>query len=135
MTSATASCLCGDVRLDCQLPSKWVAHCHCSLCQRSNAAAFVTWVGFEDERCRIDDAQQRLRWFESSPGAERGFCSRCGSSLLFRSQRWPGELHITRASFTGPVDREPQVHVYFDSHADYVQLGDALPRKGDPKAG
>ena len=99
--------------------------------RRAHGAAFVTWVGVEESRARIDDAQATLRWYASSPGAERGFCSHCGSMLFFRGQRWPGELHIVRANFDEPVDREPQVHVHYDTHVDWVALdpADGLPRK------
>ena len=93
----------------------------------------VTWVGFDEGQARIDDPRARLRWYESSPGAQRGFCSHCGTTLFFRSQRWPGELHIVRSNFDGPVDREPQVHVYHDSHAPWLVLGDdGLARKKAP---
>lgn len=128
---AAGSCLCGAVRFDAELPSKWVAHCHCSLCRRAHGAAFVTWVGMDATRVQLDDAQQQLRWYASTPGAERGFCSHCGSMMFFRSERWAGELHIARALFAGPVDREPQVHVYWGDHVDWVALdpADGLPRK------
>lgn len=128
---AAGSCQCGDVRFAVEWPSKWVAHCHCTMCRRAHGAAFVTWVGMEEVRARIDDAAGRLRWYASSPTAERGFCSRCGSMLFFRGQRWPGELHIVRASFDDPVDRAPQVHVHYDTHVDWAPTdpGDGLPRK------
>jgi len=90
-----AACLCGDVRIAAALPSLWSAHCHCSPCRRAHGAAYVTWIGFRAGGCRFVDPHDRLRWFASSPGAERGLCSRCGSSLAFRSERWPGELHLT----------------------------------------
>lgn len=135
MTTARARCLCGDLIVTATLPSRWVAHCHCTLCQRAHGAGVVTWAGFDSNGCVIDDPQQHLRWYASSPGAERGFCSRCGASLLFRSDRWPGELHITRAHFIDPLDREPQVHVYYDSHAEWLIVGDRLPRKNDPASG
>ena len=32
-----AGCLCGAVRFELQLPSKWCAHCHCSMCRRAEA--------------------------------------------------------------------------------------------------
>ena len=101
------------------------------MCRHAHGAAFVTWAGFEDVNCRIDDPEQQLRWYESSPGAERGFCSHCGSTLLFSSQRWAGELHVVVANFDGPLDREPQAHVFWDSHVDWVKLDDedGLPRK------
>ena len=128
---ASGSCFCTAVRFHTELPSKWVAHCHCSMCRRAHGAAFVTWVGMDSTRVRIDDSEQTLRWHASSPGAERGFCSRCGSMLFFRSQRWPGEVHIVRANFDGDVDRQPQVHAFWDAHVDWVALdpNDGLPRK------
>jgi hypothetical protein len=128
---ATGSCLCGAVRFDAELPSKWVAHCHCTLCRRAHGAAFVTWVGMDVTRVTLTDADGVLRFYESTPGADRGFCSRCGSMMFFRSTRWPGELHIARALFEADVDRAPQVHVFWDRHVDWVALDpdDGLPRK------
>ena len=84
-----------------------------------------------DERARIDDLAGALRWYASSPGAERGFCVRCGSSLFFRSQRWPGELHITLAYLHVDADRAPMAHVFWDTHVDWaaVDPADGLPRK------
>lgn len=131
MSQASASCFCGAIRIDAELPSKWVAHCHCTMCRRAHGAAFVTWAGFDESSCRINDPDAKLHWFASSPGAERGFCSHCGSTLLFRSRRWAGELHVVVANFDGPLDRQPQAHVFWDSHVDWVALdnGDGLPRK------
>ena len=129
MTSG--SCFCTALRFHVEWPSKWVAHCHCSMCRRAHGAGFVTWVGMDATRARIDDTRQTLRWYASSPGAERGFCSHCGTMLFFRSERWPGELHIARANFDTEVDRAPQVHVFWDRHVEWIALdpNDGLPRK------
>jgi hypothetical protein len=131
MHPATGRCLCGDVGFRAELPSKWVAHCHCTMCQRSSGSAFVTWVGLDESTCRVHDPRGRLRWYRSSDQGERGFCGECGSTLFFRSARWAGELHATLANFTGPVDRAPQAHVFWDTHVDWVRLdaGDGLPRQ------
>ena len=137
MTTARGRCLCGDIQFLAQLPSKWVAHCHCTMCQRSSGAAFVTWVGVDDRQCVIEDPHQRLRWYCSSDQGERGFCSRCGSTLMFRSARWAGELHLTLANFLEPVDRAPQAHVFWDTHVDWVapDREDGLPRKNASEVG
>jgi hypothetical protein len=127
--NASGQCLCGAVSFTATLPSKWVAHCHCTMCRRAHGAAFVTWVGMDNGRVRIDDPQGRLQWYDSSPGAQRGFCARCGSTLFFRSERWPGELHIVRANFVDPVDRAPQAHVFYDTHVDWFTVNDGLPTK------
>lgn len=131
MNPATGRCLCGDIGFTAKLPSKWVAHCHCTMCQRSGGSAFITWVGLDENDCRIADPLGQLRWYRSSDQGERGFCGHCGSTLFFRSQRWAGELHVTLANFLGPVDRMPQAHVFWDTRVPWVHLdaADGLPRK------
>lgn len=131
---ASGKCLCGAVSFSMEFPTKWVAHCHCTQCQRGHGAAFVTWVGAAVSQVTIHDQDGLLHWYASSKEAERGSCSRCGSSLFFRSSKWPGELHIARANFTGPMDREPQGHAYYDTHVDWVTLADKLARTSDPDA-
>ena len=123
------SCLCGAVAFECTLPSKWVAHCHCSLCRRAHGAAFVTWAGIPEAQFRFTAGEQALRWYRSTPEAERGFCTHCGSSLLFRSNRWPGEVHVTVANLDGPLDRAPQAHVFWSAHVDWYVPDDALPKE------
>jgi len=125
---ARGSCLCGSVRFTATLPSKWVAHCHCTRCQRAHGAPFVTWAGFEADRVTIDDAGA-LCWYESDAGGSRGFCGRCGSPMFFRSERWAGELHIARALFIDPLDRAPQAHVFYETHVPWFDVADSLPKK------
>ncbi len=135
-STATGACLCGRVCFALDWPSLWVAHCHCTQCRRGHGAAYVTWLGMAESRARIVDAgdghgASALRWHASSPGAERGFCARCGSPLFFRSARWPGELHIALGSLDGEADRAPEAHVFWDTHVDWcsVDPDDGLPRR------
>lgn len=127
----TGRCLCGATKFAFSLPTKWVAHCHCTMCQRAHGAAFVTWVGVAESQFRwlLDSS---LRWYDSSPGAQRGFCGVCGSPIVFRSTQWPGEIHLARALIDHPLDRTPQIHVFHDTQVPWVTLGDDLPRKGAP---
>lgn len=127
--SSRGGCLCGGVGFTTRLPSKWLVHCHCTRCQRAHGAPFVTWVGFEAPQVTIHDGESLLRWHVATEGGTRGFCSRCGSPMFFKSERWPGELHIARALFLEPLDREPEAHVHYESHVDWVAPADALPRQ------
>jgi hypothetical protein len=129
---AGGKCLCGAVGFAVRFPTKWVAHCHCSMCRRAHGAAFVSWVGVEEATATIADPERLLRWYQSSPGAERGACGRCGSPMFFRSQRWPGELHIALAHFDTPVDRPPQAHAFYDAHVSWFEVNDSLPKKPAP---
>jgi hypothetical protein len=135
MTQAHGGCLCGDVRFTVTWPSLWVAHCHCTQCRRAHGAAYVTWFGMAEERASIEDPSGALRWFASSPGAERGFCTRCGSSLFFRSTRWPGELHIALGNLDDEIDQAPMAHVFWDTHVAWAGIDpdDGLPCKPAPE--
>ena len=126
----SGSCLCGAVRFEIRLPTQWVAHCHCSMCRRAHGAGYVTWVGVDADRFGILAGEAGLRRYGSSPSAVRSFCGTCGSPLLFQSDRWAGEVHVTRASIAGPLDREPQAHAFFSDKANWVFADDGLPRRG-----
>ena len=128
--SFTGGCLCGGIRFEVEQPTKWCAHCHCSLCRRAHGAGYVTWFGVARDRFLLDDSEQLLAWYRSTPGARRGFCSRCGSTLFFEGDRWPDERHIVLAAMDGPIDREPQAHVFFDSGAPWIHVSDDLSKLG-----
>lgn len=128
-TTARGSCLCGAIRFRAAWPSKWVAHCHCHFCRRAHGAAFVTWAGFPSEQFSLEPDSEAPRWHASSAGAQRGFCPHCGSPMFFQSTRWPGEMHIARALFTDPLDREPSMHVFYESHVPWLSVNDDLPKK------
>jgi len=124
--SVTGGCLCGAVRFQARFPSKWCAHCHCSMCRKEHGAGYVTWAGFEESQFELLQGANQLIWYRSSAPAERGFCSQCGSSMLFRSQRWPGEIHVALGCLDGPIDRQPAAHIFHDSRVDWVAIDDAL---------
>ncbi|MDX1570784.1 MAG: GFA family protein [Xanthomonadales bacterium] len=127
--SFEGTCQCHTIHFRIEAPTLWCAHCHCSMCRKAHGAAFVTWVGAAEEGFSIVTGGRALRWYSSSTEAERGFCSECGSTLFFRSERWPTEVHVALANIDEPIDRDPEAHVYYDSHVPWVDLGDDLPRK------
>lgn len=124
--TVTGGCFCGAVRFSADLPSKWCAHCHCSMCRRIHGAGYVTWAGFERSRLRITSGIDQLYWYTSSPGARRGSCAVCHSNLLFESSRWPDETHVVLAAFDSPIDRRPEAHAFYDQRVDWMPIDPAL---------
>ena len=110
------NCLCGPIRFVINAPTKWCAHCHCTMCQQTHGAAIVTWVGVPEDQLTITAGENALRWYASSEDSRRGFCPRCSNSLFFRSERWPGEVHAVRACIDGDIDRRPDSSAHFDTH-------------------
>lgn len=126
---AVGSCACGLVKYVVTLPVKWCAHCHCIACRQHHGAPVVTWFGVAAESFRLG-GREHLKWFVCSEEAKRGFCTNCGTPLLFMSTRWPDEVHVTRASLLGRTDVLPRAHVHFDQHVKWSPLEDSLPRLG-----
>ncbi len=118
-------CLCGDVRFSGSGEPEWVVNCHCKWCQRHSGAAFLTYVGY---------STRNLKWlkgspsvFHSSPGVERGFCKRCGSTLFFaRPDR--GEISVFAGVLDEPLNVSPTGHAFTDHAADWLKLSDDAPR-------
>lgn len=129
-SSARGSCLCGGVRFELTLPSRFCSHCHCNNCRRAHGAAFVTWVGFDAGRVRIVAGEDRVRRYRTDTGATRTFCSHCGSTLFYEGPRWSGEIHVALGNVEDPIDREPSSHVYVDHRAPWWTIDDDLPRYG-----
>jgi len=81
---------------------------------------------FEREQVSITSGEDSLQWYESSPGAQRGFCRQCGSSMFFRSRQWAGELHVALACIDDAIDREPEANAFFDRHIDWMPIDTSL---------
>jgi hypothetical protein len=124
--SVKGGCLCGAVYFEARLPSKWCAHCHCNMCRKAHGAGYVTWVGFESDHFTLLRGDKHLKWYESSTGARRGFCSDCGSSMLFEAKRWSGETHVALGCIDDKIDRKPQANSFFDAHVNWMPIDEAL---------
>ena len=119
-------CQCGAVRYTLVGEPAWVAHCHCRDCRRATGALVATYAGYREDTVKFEQGEPSN--YESSPGARRGFCSRCGSSICYASHRWPGELHMLVAGFDDPSQLRPQVHVYVKDRLPWHHIGDGLPQ-------
>jgi hypothetical protein len=123
-------CLCGTVKFEIDPPTKWCAHCHCTVCRRAHGSAFVTWFGVLLEQFRIVSGEEDVRWYQSSKEAQRGFCKKCGSTMLFQSNRWADEMHIVLSNIVGEIDRSPAAHVFYDTHVEWFSVNDNLKLLG-----
>jgi hypothetical protein len=127
---APGACLCGAVRFTITLPTLFCVHCHCSMCRRNHGAAYVTWTSVPPERLAVDAGSDALTRYASSEHGSRTFCARCGTSLFCENSAHPDRVDIPLANLLGPIDREPQGHVFYDDRAEWTKLGDALPKLG-----
>jgi hypothetical protein len=98
----------------------WTAHCHCESCRRATGAPLTTYAGFSAEAFAWT-ADEPAR-FASSRGVVRTFCSRCGTSLTYQGERWPGEVHVLAATLDRPEAVTPQGEAFAEERLPWLHL-------------
>jgi hypothetical protein len=97
------------------------------MCRKWSGSAFVSYAGFAREDFAWESGEELLVRYPSSPGFERVFCGRCGSSLA----GWPTEadaktVWVMMGSLAGQFDRTPSEHIFVGSKASWFEIKDDL---------
>jgi hypothetical protein len=98
-------CLCGAVRFQAFGRPKWVFWCHCESCRRHTGAPASVFVSFAVNAVTVTRGE--ITTYTSSPGVERGFCARCGSTLTCSNEKLPNESHFHIGAFERPTELAP----------------------------
>ena len=126
--SHSGSCLCGGVRYVLRGELGPITLCHCSQCRKAQGGAAVASSPVRAGEFEITAGAELLRAFESSPGKERVFCSRCGSPLLSRRPAEPDFLRLRIGTLDTPVGAKPAAHIFAASKAEWDVIGDGVPQ-------
>lgn len=129
MTPYQGSCLCGGIRYEFDGEPGPISLCHCAMCRKSSGSAYLAVAPIAAAAFRLVDGQALLRHYESSPGKQRGFCSRCGAPIYSRRADKPAVLRLRIGLLDTPLAQQPAFHIMVGSKADWETLpDDALPR-------
>jgi len=116
-------CLCGAVRFVATGQPKWVGWCHCQSCRRHSGAPVSVFAAFE--RAVYVVTKGEITKFSSSPGVQRGFCAKCGSTLTCESDRLPKETHFHVGAFDQAAWLRPTRHIFPEERLPWLHLGDS----------
>jgi hypothetical protein len=105
------------------------SHCHCESCRRAHSAAFVSWATLATSSFRVTAGADRIKRYDSSPGAHRSFCGTCGSPLYMQYDAEPEWTWVPFASLVEPFDRLPDRHWSFEERVAWFPFQDALPKR------
>ena len=121
----TGGCACGRVRFTAEVPDSNAYLCHCRMCQRSSGNVSLALYTLPQANVQFETEPD---WYDSSPLAERPFCSRCGTSLGFRYREGTDKMDLTVASFDDPSPFTPNYHFGAESmHRSWLNT-EALPQ-------
>ncbi|MAM87861.1 MAG: aldehyde-activating protein [unclassified Hahellaceae] len=124
----TGSCLCGGVQYEINGPLSDVLNCHCTMCRKLHAAAFRTRARVRAVDWTTLEGQALLKFYESSPGEHKAFCSKCGSSLYTRFDAQPEVYGFPLGTLDTDPGVKPQRHMYVGNKAPWFDITDDLPQ-------
>jgi hypothetical protein len=119
-------CLCGAVRYRVSGPAKATSLCHCNSCRRATGGPSLAWAIFDEDKVEI--VAGALAIHASSPGVERGFCGRCGTSLTYARANRPGLFDVTTASLDDPEAFPPTKEIWTGERLSWEAANSALPQ-------
>jgi hypothetical protein len=126
---ATGGCLCGALRYEVRGALRDVLLCHCRECRRWHGHVAAFTAAARDDVHLVEDGG--LRWFADAPSetrARRGFCARCGASVLWEAPDRE-TIGIAAGSLDSPTGLSTTGHIYVSEAGDYYELADdRLPR-------
>ena len=124
MSEQVGKCLCGGVRFRLNETPKEVTVCHCGICRRLSggtppASASISAPAF--------DADDSLKWRQSSPWGQRGFCAECGTQLFWRAVDKSGWV-VFAGALENPPPLKIERHIFIDEKPDFYDFTDNAPR-------
>lgn len=100
-------------------------YCHCDMCRRATGSAFAVLAWVPSESVVWINVTPTYR--RSSPIAQRGFCSACGSPLSLFYDASAGEIALHVGTFDDPSRLEPRYSYGSRQRLGWVCCGIDLP--------
>jgi len=120
------SCLCGKVQYEIHGEMGFITHFHCPSCQKAHATAFSSVAAVQAGEFSFTSGESLLKYYESSPGKKRWFCSNCGSQIY--AKRDDQEHYIWRmGTIDGDPGTRPTQHIFTRYKADWYHIHDDIP--------
>ena len=122
--------MCGAVRFVARDVPSTCSICHCEMCRRWTGSALIGVSLKLDDVVWADDTF--LGRIQSSPWAERGFCTRCGTGLYFRvtmESAYSGKIELPVGVFDDPDGFEIASEIYIDHKPGTYAFEDKTGRK------
>src|SRR5262245_59671629 len=113
MKSRTASCTCGQLRIEVRGEPLGTGLCHCLACQRRTGSVFAAHAAFAAPYTVTGTATEYVRTGDKGSKFRFRFCPICGSNV-FHTEEGGGDISVGVAvgAFADPNFPPPQDSVY-----------------------
>ena len=128
MPNTRGSCLCGGITFEISGPLTGALNCHCQMCRKAHGAAFRSCARVNSADFNITHGEELIKFYESSPGNHRGFCSVCGSPIVSRFDYDHSRYGLPLGALDDDPGVKPDIHVYVADKAPWFDIADAYPQ-------
>jgi hypothetical protein len=119
----TASCSCGQLRIEVDGDTLGVGVCHCLACQRRTGSVFATLAAFAAPYRVSGAATEYVHTGDQGTRFKFRFCPVCGTSLFHTDEPDTGrEVMVAVGAFADPGFPPPRDSVYDCRRHPWVQL-------------
>ena len=122
MTTRTASCSCGQLRIEVQGEPRMVGLCHCLECQRRTGSVFAALASFSPPYKVTGTATEYVRAGDQGAKFRFRFCPVCGTTVFHTEEGYEDSVGVAVGAFADPTFPPPQVSVYDLRRHSWVQL-------------
>jgi hypothetical protein len=123
MHSRTASCSCGQLRIEVQGEPLGTGICHCLACQRRTGSVFAALAAFAAPYEVFGAATEYVRAGDQGARFRFRFCPVCGSTVFHTEEgREQSSVAVAVGAFADPSFPPPQDSVYDCRRHPWVQL-------------
>lgn len=130
MPAETCQCPCGHTRFELVGRPLFRILCHCTICQRFNAAPFADVVVYDAAAVRPPTAGSvSFQAYKPPPNVQRGKCAQCGTPAIevFAAPLFPKLTMVpTQVHARLDVLPVPVCHMFYDKRV--ADVADALPK-------
>lgn len=115
MSYSEAYCLCGAVKVIVEDINPKFTVCHCQACRTWGSAPFFA------VKCGTNvkiEGADKVKVYESSPWASRGFCTECGTHLFYKFKE-TGEYTMSVGMFSNVIGLEMDMQYFSDMRPSY----------------
>lgn len=113
-------CLCGACSYRSDSAPLNIRACHCTQCQKATGGPLYARIALPLEAVSMTGP---VTWYRSSEAVERGFCSRCGSTLYSRRID-ANVVGVTCGTLDDPSLCRPAMQIWVCERQDWLPLGD-----------
>ncbi len=129
----TASCSCGQLRIEVSGAPLGVGVCHCLACQRRTGSVFAALARFAAPFAVTGKASEYVRAGDRGARFRFRFCPVCGTTVFHTEEGHERSVSVAVGAFADPNFPAPQVSVYDCRRHLWVQMPpDAVAFAMDP---